>query len=152
METTTNACLMKVVLLIFIYNTVWFKKMDSVEQYTAPQHTPDSWLRYSQVLYSLYGLTCVGYAQNSLEFVSRSPPIHSVGRQLLPLHRQSICSNWWFQRQMLFLVGGSNVETKTKRTLHGSWRLSFNEFTNAKNVVLHSSHFALNWRCCTGVC
>jgi len=23
-----------------------------------------------------------------------------------PLHRQSICSNWWFQRQMLFLVGG----------------------------------------------
>jgi hypothetical protein len=27
-----------------------------------------------QVLYSLYGLTCVGYAQNSLEFVSRSPP------------------------------------------------------------------------------
>jgi len=25
---------------------------------------------------------------------------------LLPLHRQPICSNWWFQRQMLFLVGG----------------------------------------------
>jgi len=26
--------------------------------------------------------------------------------QLLPLHRQPICSNWWFQRQMLFLIGG----------------------------------------------
>ena len=26
--------------------------------------------------------------------------------ELLPLHRQTICSNWWFQRQMLFLVGG----------------------------------------------
>ena len=26
--------------------------------------------------------------------------------ELLPLHRQPICSNWWFQRQMLFLVGG----------------------------------------------
>ena len=33
-----------------------------------------------QVLYSLYGLTCVDYAQNSLEFVSRSPLIHVVGR------------------------------------------------------------------------
>ena len=26
--------------------------------------------------------------------------------ELLPLHRQPICSNWWLQRQMLFLVGG----------------------------------------------
>jgi len=26
--------------------------------------------------------------------------------ELLPLHRQPICSNWWFQRQMFFLVGG----------------------------------------------
>jgi len=26
--------------------------------------------------------------------------------ELLPLHRQPICSNWRFQRQMLFLVGG----------------------------------------------
>ena len=25
--------------------------------------------------------------------------------ELLSLHRQSVCSNWWFQRQMLFLVG-----------------------------------------------
>jgi len=25
--------------------------------------------------------------------------------ELLPLHRQPICSNCWFQRQMLFLVG-----------------------------------------------
>ena len=26
--------------------------------------------------------------------------------ELLPLHRKPICSNWWFQRQMLFLVEG----------------------------------------------
>ena len=26
--------------------------------------------------------------------------------ELLPLHRQPICSNWWFQRQILFFVGG----------------------------------------------
>jgi len=38
---------------------------------------------------------------------------------------------------------------KTKRALHSSRRLSFNELTNAKNIVLHRSHFALNWRCCT---
>jgi len=50
-----------------------------------------------QVLCSLYGLTCVGYAQNSLEFVSHSPLIH------------------------------------------------------AKILMLHSSHFALNWRCCKAV-
>jgi len=46
---------------------------------------------------------------------------------------------------------GLNVETKTKRTLHSSRRLSFNELTNARNLVLHSSHFALNGRCCTAV-
>jgi len=44
-----------------------------------------------------------------------------------------------------------NVQTKTKRTVHCSRRLNFNELTNAKNLVLHSSHFALNWRCCTAV-
>jgi len=43
-----------------------------------------------------------------------------------------------------------NVETKTKRTLHGSRQLSFNELKKAKNLVLYSSHFALNWRCCHG--
>ena len=37
-----------------------------------------------------------------------------------------------------------NVETKTKPTLHRSRRLSFNELTNTKNLVLHSTHFALN--------
>jgi len=26
--------------------------------------------------------------------------------ELLPLYRNPICSNWWFQRQMLFLFGG----------------------------------------------
>jgi len=31
-------------------------------------------------LCSLYGLTCMGYVQNSLEFVSHSPPIHVAGR------------------------------------------------------------------------
>jgi len=40
-----------------------------------------------------------------------------------------------------------NVETKTKCTLQNSRWLSFNEFTNAKNLLLHSSHFALKWHC-----
>jgi len=29
--------------------------------------------------------------------------------------------------------------------------LRVNELTNAKNLVLHSSHFAVNLRCCTAV-
>ena len=75
------------------------------------------------------------------KFVSRSPLIHVVGR--------SFC----FYTDSLFAqIGDSralplwrlNVETKTKRTLYSSRRLSFNELTNAKNLVLHSSHFALN--------
>jgi len=37
-----------------------------------------------------------------------------------------------------------NIETKTKRTLHSSRQISFNELTNAKNLALHSSHFVLN--------
>jgi len=37
-----------------------------------------------------------------------------------------------------------NVEMKTIHTVHSSRRLSFNKLTNAKNLVLHSSHFALN--------
>jgi len=37
-----------------------------------------------------------------------------------------------------------NVETKMKRTLRSSRRLSFNELTNTKYLVLHSSHVAVN--------
>ena len=37
-----------------------------------------------------------------------------------------------------------NVETKTESTLHSSRLLSFNELTNAKYLVQHNSHFALN--------
>ena len=42
------------------------------------------------------------------------------------------------------VIPTTSVETKTKRTLHSSRRFSFNELTNTKNLVLHSSHFALN--------
>jgi len=69
--------------------------------------------------------------------------------ELLPLHRQAICSNWWFQNSLP--RWRLNVETKKKRTLNSSRRLSFNEHTNAKNLVLHSSHFNLNWCCCTAL-
>ena len=69
--------------------------------------------------------------------------------ELLSLHRQPICSNWWFQRQMLFLVGGWMLKRRrnARCTAVGDSALK-----NAKNLVLHSSHFSLNWRCCTAVC
>ena len=90
-----------------------------------------------------YGLTCVSYAQNSLEFVSRSTLIHVVGRsfaftQTAYLLKLVIPTTNSLPRWRL------NVEMKTKFALHSSCRLSFNELTNAKYLVLHSSHFALN--------
>jgi len=80
-----------------INNTAWFKKMDSIslslyfkirtsDKYgmawtvnSASKHARHS-VAVFQVLCSLYGLTCVGYGQNSLGFVSRSPLIHVVSR------------------------------------------------------------------------
>ena len=108
-----------------------------------------------QVLCSLYGLTCMGYAQNSLEFISRSPLMHEVGWSFC-LYTDSLFveigdSNDKCSSSLEVECWRLNVETKTKRTLHSSRLLSFNELTNAKNLVLHSSHFALNWRCCTAV-
>ena len=43
-----------------------------------------------------------------------------------------------------FQISPLNVETKTKRPPHSSRRLSFNELTNTKNLVLNSSHFVPN--------
>jgi len=91
----------------------------------------------------------MGYAQNSIEFVSRSPLIHVVS--------QSFCLYTACWLKLVFPKTNAlprwrlNVETKTKHTLHSSRRLSFNELTNAKNLLLHSSHFALIYRCCTAV-
>ena len=103
-----------------------------------------------QVLCSLYGLTCVGYAQNSLEFVSCSPLIHVVGRsfaftQTAYLLKLVIPTTNALPRWRL------NVETKTKRTLHSSRQLSFNELTNTKImcciVAILLSTDAAAWLC-----
>ena len=103
-----------------------------------------------QYLCSLCGFTCVGYAPNSLEFVSRSPLIHVVGRSFC-LYIYSLFAQIGDSNDKCSPRWRLNIETKTKRTLYSSRRLSFNELTNAKKVVLHSSHFALNWRCCTAL-
>ena len=52
-----------------------------------------------QVLCSLYGLTCVGYSQNCLQFVSRSPLIQVVVRSFC-LYTDSIFAQ----------IGNSNDE------------------------------------------
>jgi len=45
--------------------------------------------------------------RSELSWIRLTFSSHTRGRpELLPLHRQPICSNCWFQRQMLFLVGG----------------------------------------------
>jgi len=104
-----------------------------------------------QVLCSLYGLTCADYAQNALEFVSRAPLIHVVGRSFC-LHTESLFAQ----------IGDSNyykcsssleVECRNEDETHAAQQsgLSFNELTNANILVLHNSNFALNRRCCTAV-
>ena len=119
---------------IGLQNSAWLKRMDSISKVFmawtvngASTHAGQL-VAVFQVLSSLYVLTCVGYAQNSLQFVSRSPLIHVVGRSFV--FTQTAC--------LLKLViptknalprWGLNVETKTKRTLYSSRRLSFNELT-----------------------
>ena len=92
-----------------------------------------------QVLCSFYGLTCVGYAQNSLEFVSHSPLIHVVGRSFC-LYTDSFFVQIGESSDNALPLWRLNVETKTKRTLHSSPRLT--KLIIAKNIVLISSHFA----------
>ena len=64
--------------------------------------------------------------------------------ELLPLHRQPYLLKLAIPTTNALPRWRLNVETKTKRTLYSSRRLSFNELTNAKNLVLQSSHFAFN--------
>ena len=45
--------------------------------------------------------------RSKLSWIRLTFSFDTLGRpELLPLHRQPICSNWWSQRQTLFLVGG----------------------------------------------
>jgi len=58
-----------------------------------------------QVLCSLYVSTCLGYFQ--ISWIRLTFSSDTGGRPELCLYTDSqICSNWWFQRQMPFLVGG----------------------------------------------
>jgi len=102
-----------------------------------------------QVLCSLYGLT---WLRSKLSWIHLTFSSDTRGRpELLPLHRQPICSNWWLQRQMLFLVGGWMLKRRRNaRCTAVAGSVLMNSRTQ-KNLVLHSSHFALNWRCCTAV-
>ena len=121
-------------------NTAWFKKMKShcksswLEQQTAPQHTPDSWLRYSK--FSARSTGWLGWATLKTLF--------SSSHVLLWYTWSAVASAFAQTAYLLKLVIPTtnalpcwrlNVETKTKRTLYSSRRLSFNELTNAKSLV-----------------
>ena len=85
----------------------------------------------SSLLALRFDLACATL-KNSLEFVSRSPLINPVGRSFC-LYSDSLFAQIGDSNDKCScLLGGWIVETKTKRTLRGSWRLSFNELTNAK--------------------
>jgi len=86
-------------------NTGWFKEMDSIEELmrlktrqTVGCGIPSSLLA---LRIDLRGL------RSKLSWICLTFSCDTRGRpELLPLHGQPICSNWWFQRQMLFPVGG----------------------------------------------
>jgi hypothetical protein len=58
----------------------------------------------------------------------------------------------WFQRQMLFLFGGWMLNRGRNARCTAVAHSVFNELKIANKNLLHSSHFALNWRCCRAVC
>jgi len=80
--------------------------MNSIEPVNGASTQATQLVAVFQVLCSLDGLTCVGYAQNCLEFVPRFPLIHPVGRSFC-LYTDSLFAQIGdFNEQMLLLVGG----------------------------------------------
>jgi hypothetical protein len=73
----------------------------------------------------------------------RKEPVPVVGG--LP-----VCWNWLFQRQMLFLVGGSMLKWRRNARCTAVADSDLMNSLTQQNLVLHSSHFALNWRCALG--
>jgi len=91
--------------LYSVYNTGWFKKWTQLKskrrlntRQTVGCGIPSSLLA---LRVDLRGL------RSKLSWIRLRFSSDTRGRpELLPLHRQPIYSNWWFQRQILFLVGG----------------------------------------------
>jgi hypothetical protein len=144
--------------------TAWFKKMNSILYVYISLTIHGMWIIYTA--FERGGPKCSNTIARALAYrtavqqrqlrakwllcshVSRSPLIHVVG--------WSFC----LYTDSLFAVIPTtnalprwrlNVETKTKCPLHSSRQVIFNELTNVKDLVLHSRHFVLNWRCCTAV-
>ena len=65
--------------------------------------------------------------------------------ELLRLHRQPICSNWWF------LVGGWMLKRRRNAPCRAVDDSALMKSRTQKNLVLYSSHFALKWSCCTAL-
>ena len=109
---------------------------------TAPQHKPDSWLRYSK-----FSVRSTGWlAWATLKTLLNSSEVllwytWSAGafafKQTAYLLKLVIPTTNSLPRWRL------NVETKTKRTLHSSHRLSFNELTKA--ILLSTEAAARLW-------
>ena len=95
-----------IILISFLlpYYTGWFKKIDSNSKrrlntrQTVGCGVPSSLLALRVDLRVL--LSKLSWIRLTFSSDTRGRP------ELLALHRQPICSNWLFQRQMLFLVGG----------------------------------------------
>ena len=121
-------------------NTAWFKKMKSLcksswlEQQTAPQHTPDSWLRYSK--FSARSTGWLGWATLKTLFNSS---------HVLLWYTWLAVAFAFTQTALFAQIGDSNdkccssleVECRNEEETHAVQQspTQFNELTNVKSLV-----------------
>ena len=126
-------------------NTGWFKKMTQLNSkwYLNTRQTVGCGIQSSLLALQvdLHGLhSKLSWICLTLSSDTRGWP------ELLPLHRQPVCSNLWFQWQM-HLVGGWILKRRWNTHCTALADSVLMNSRKQKNLVLHSSHFTPNWLC-----
>ena len=110
---------------------------------------PDSWFPYSK-----FSARSAGWlAWATLKTLLNSSHLllwYTWLAGTLPLHRQPICSNWLFQRQMLFLVWGWMLKRRRNARCTA---VADSVLINSRTQKIFCCTVAIlpNWRCCTSV-
>ena len=134
--------------------TEWFKKMDSISYVYISWTIHGMWM-----IYITFERGGPKFSNTTLERSPSARPCSSISwdqNGYYAVQTFSFTQTAYLLKLVIPTTNAPprwrmNVETKTKRTLYSSRRLSFNELTNTKNLMQHSRHFALNWHWCTAV-